>query len=108
MTILLRALLGVGGAIYLLGAVWFFGEKGSYLGLLGGTAMLAWSLLWSANGNRQAICLAFLILAATATGWIAVGQLMRDADATMMSVSTALFVFSFAAIWVRQRIGIYR
>lgn len=106
MTILLRALLVLGGAIYLLGAIWFFGGKGSYLGLVSGTAMLAWSALWASSGTRQAICLVSLVLATVAAGWIGVAQLVMGDDAAAVSISFALFTLVATAVWVRQRIGV--
>jgi hypothetical protein len=105
MTTVFRALLGLGGAIYLLGAIWFFGGKGSYLGLAGGATMLVWSVLWTSSGTRQAICLVSLILATVAAGWIGGTQLVEDDDAAAVSISFALFLLVAAAVWIRQRIS---
>lgn len=106
MTVLLRVLLGFGGALSALGAVWFFGSGGSYAGLVGGLAMLVWSVLWNAKGRVQLVSFTSLVLSILATGWMAATRLLADADAALVSISLVILVVICAALWVRQRAGL--
>lgn len=103
MTGLLRALLGFVGAISMLGAVWFFGSADSYAGLLGGSAMLGWALLWSASGRTQFVSLTLLVLSIVATGWMAITRLTSNSDAAPVAFLFALIALVCAAVWLRQR-----
>lgn len=100
---ILISLLAFFGLVYLGGAIWFFGDSGTYLGLAGGAAMLAWAGLWSFS-QAKAICIPLLAVSVVSTLWLTVIRFISDSDVAVASLLIFFITLICAIVWVRKRI----
>ena len=103
MTWLSRILLSCVGAISTLGAIWFLGDSGTYVGLIGGLAMLLWASFWSVGGLGQLLNTVLIVISVASTSWVVVVKLANDPSAVPVALLFALIAAASALVWFKQR-----
>ena len=102
---LLRALLFTYGLVSCIGGVWFISSPSAHFGVITGTAMIAWALLWNRKESLRLIAaLGLVSLVGTIWGLIT-GFDLQDLEPTAIRGVGVAVACVCTVIWVRRNIA---